>query len=180
MSLATPLSAGRRGKCVHGSSRSHYRAQVSDRCNTRQNKTHTFSKIKQNIISAYHNHPALMQPVCTSIQDDHFEIDPPANMPRRLVHQPSIHHSAPLSQTILEIRIRRGVSIQGPAVWAILSSPHIYTMHGCSSLPSATNGNPHTQLPRRLAHSGPVVGGFNIAQEPPPQPLRLPGAQGQI
>ncbi len=38
----------------------------------------------------------------------------------------------------------------------------------------------HTQLPQRLAHSGPVAGGFNIAQDPPPQPLRLPMAQGQL
>ncbi len=28
--------------------------------------------------------------------------------------------------------------------------------------------------------SGPVAGGFNIAQDPPPQPIRLPGAQGQL
>ncbi len=61
-----------------------------------------------------------------------------------------------------------------------LAPPHFYTMYGCSSLPSATDGNPHTQLPRQLVHSGPVTGGFNIAQDPPPQPLRLPGAQGQI
>ncbi len=53
-------------------------------------------------------------------------------------------------------------------------------MHGCGSLPSATDGNPHAQLPRRLAHSGPVSGGFNIAQDPPPQPLRLPGARDQL
>ncbi len=43
-------------------------------------------------------------------------------------------------------------------------------------LHDATNGNPHTQLPRRQAHSGPVAG----AQDPPPQSLRLPGAQGQL
>ncbi len=58
--------------------------------------------------------------------------------------------------------------------------PHFYRMHGCGSLPSATDGNLHTPLPRRLAHSGPVAGGFDIAQDPPPQPLRLPGAQGQL
>ncbi len=52
-------------------------------------------------------------------------------------------------------------------------------MHGCGSLPSATDGNPHT-LPRQLAHSGPVAGGFNFTQDPPPQPLRLPGDQGQL
>ncbi len=53
-------------------------------------------------------------------------------------------------------------------------------MHGCGSLPSVTDGNSHTQLPRRLAHSGPFRGSLNIAQDPPPQPLRLPGAQGQL
>ncbi len=30
------------------------------------------------------------------------------------------------------------------------------------------------------AHSGPVASGFNIAQDPLPQPLTLPGAQGQL
>ncbi len=58
--------------------------------------------------------------------------------------------------------------------------PALYMMHECGSLPSATDGNPYTQLPRRLARSGPVAGGFNIAQGPPPQPLRFPGAQGQL
>ncbi len=57
---------------------------------------------------------------------------------------------------------------------------NFYAMHGCSSLPSATDGNPHPQLPRRLAHSGPVRGSFNIAQDPAPPPLNLPGAQGQL
>ncbi len=88
---------------------------------------------------------------------------------------------APPSQTILEICIQRGgISIQCPAVWAVPGSPHLYTMHGCVFLPSAIDGNPHTQQPRRLAHSGPVAGGFNIAQDPSPQPLRLPGAKGQL
>ncbi len=50
----------------------------------------------------------------------------------------------------------------------------------CSSLPFATDGNWHLQLPRRLAPSGPVRGSFNIAQDLPPQPLMLPGAQGQL
>ncbi len=53
-------------------------------------------------------------------------------------------------------------------------------MHGCCSLPSETDGNPHTQLPLRLAHFGPVAGGFDIPQDPPPLPLRLPGTQGQL
>ncbi len=64
--------------------------------------------------------------------------------------------------------------------FAVPGSPHFYTMHGCGSLPSATDGNPHTQLPRWLAQSDPVRGGFDIAQYTPPQPLRLPGAQCQF
>ncbi len=86
------------------------------------------------------------------VQDDHFETDPPANMPRGLVHVAGSercvhsHPGSPPPQTILEIR-RGGISIQGPAIWAVPGSPHFYTMHGCGSLPSATDGNPHTQLP---------------------------------
>ncbi len=108
-------------------------------------------------------------------------------MPRGLVHVAGSkrcvlsHPCSRPSQTILEIRIRRGgISIQGPPVLALPGSPYFYTMHGCGSLPSAADENPHTQLPRRLAHSGPVASGFNIAQDPPPQPLTLPGAQGQL
>ncbi len=48
------------------------------------------------------------------------------------------------------------------------------------SFPSETDGNPHSQLPRRLAHSGPVRGGTTFTQNPHPQPLRAPGAQGQF
>ncbi len=121
------------------------------------------------------------------VQVDYFYTDPFANMSRGLVHVSGSerrvlsHPGSPPSQTILEICIQRGgISIQCPAVWAVPGSPHLYTMHGCVFLPSAIDGNPHTQQPRRLAHSGPVAGGFNIAQDPSPQPLRLPGAKGQL
>ncbi len=88
------------------------------------------------------------------IQDDHFETDPHANMPRGLVHVAGSekrilsHPGSLLSQTILEINSQRGgISIQGPTIWS---------------------------------HSGPIRGGFDITQDPPPQPLRLPGAQGKF
>ncbi len=48
------------------------------------------------------------------------------------------------------------------------------------TVPSETDGNPHSQLPRRLAHSGPVRGGTTFKQNPHPQPLRAPGAQSQF
>ncbi len=57
---------------------------------------------------------------------------------------------------------------------------------GCPWLPALLHdamdaaGNPHTPLPRQLAHFAQSAGSFDIAQDPPPQPLRLPGAQGQL
>ncbi len=45
--LSTPLNAGCKGKCVFGSLQAHYSAQVYDRCDKEQNKTHTFSKREQ-------------------------------------------------------------------------------------------------------------------------------------
>ncbi len=61
--LVTPLSAGCRGKCVFGSPRAHSSARASDRCDSKQNKTHTISKREQISSSAYHKRHALMQPV---------------------------------------------------------------------------------------------------------------------
>ncbi len=61
-----------------------------------------------------------------------------------------------------------------------LAPPYFYEVHGRGSFPSETDGNPHSQLPRRLAHSGPVRGGTTFTQNPHPQPLRAPGAQGQF
>ncbi len=57
--VAIPLSAGCRGKCVFGSPRADFSARVSNRCDFRQNKTHTFSFAD--------TFPALMQPVFTAI-----------------------------------------------------------------------------------------------------------------
>ncbi len=40
--LTPPLNAGCRGKCVFGPPQAHFSAQVSDRCDSGQNKTHIF------------------------------------------------------------------------------------------------------------------------------------------
>ncbi len=88
---------------------------------------------------------------------------------------------APPSQTILEIRLREsGLPVHGPTLWAVSGPPYFYEVHGRGSFPSETDGNPHSQLPQRLAHSGPVRGGTTFTQNPHPQPLRAPGAQGQF
>ncbi len=124
----------------------------------------------------------------TAVQDDHTEADPLADLHRGLVlfSGPErcilSHPDSPPSQTILEIRLRgSGLPVHGPTLWAVsFTSPYFYEVHGRGSFPSETDGNPHSQLPRRLAHSGPVRGGTTFTQNPHPQPLRAPGAQGQF
>ncbi len=123
----------------------------------------------------------------TAIQDDHAEADPLADSHRGLVlfsgpgRRILSHPDSPPSQTILEICLRgSGLPVHGPTLWTVCGPLYFYEVHGCGSFPSKTDGNPHSQLPRRLAHSGPVRGGATFAQNPPPQPLRAPGAQGQF
>ncbi len=123
----------------------------------------------------------------TAVQDDHAEADPLADSHRGLVlfsgpeRRILSHPDSPPSQTILEIRLRgRGLPVHGPTLWAVSGPPYFYEVHGRGSFPSETDGNPHSQLPRRLAHSGPVRGGTTFTQNPHPQPLRAPGAQGQF
>ncbi len=71
VSLATPLSSEHKGKCVHGSSWAHYSAQVSDRCDSGQIKTHTFQKERKNnflptiiILPLYSQSAQPFQPLC--------------------------------------------------------------------------------------------------------------------
>ncbi len=123
----------------------------------------------------------------TAVQDDHAEADPLADLHRGLVlfSGPErcilSHPDSPPSQTILEIRLRgSGLPVHGPTLWAVSGPPYFYEVHGRGTFPSQTDGNPHSQLPRRLAHSGPVRGGTTFTQNPHPQPLRAPGAQGQF
>ncbi len=123
----------------------------------------------------------------TAVQDDHAEADPLADLHRGLVlfsgpeRRIFSHPDSPPSQTILEIRLRgSGLPVHGPTLWAVSGPPYFYEVHGRGSFPSETDGNLHSQLPRRLAHSGPVRGGTTFTQNPHPQPLRAPGAQGQF
>ncbi len=88
---------------------------------------------------------------------------------------------SPPSQTILEICLwGSGLSVHGPSLRTVSGSPHFYEVHGRGCFPSKADGNPYSQLPWRLACLGPVRGRTNITQDPPPQPLRVPGTQGQF
>ncbi len=69
MSLATSRDAWCIEKIVFCSSLARYSSQVSDHCDSVQNKSHTFSKRQQISFSASHKCPALMQPVCTALSN---------------------------------------------------------------------------------------------------------------
>ncbi len=132
-------------------------------------------------------HPRSQNPHETAVQDDYVETDPLANMPRVLVIFPGSercllsHPDSPSPQAILEICLRGcDLSVHGPALWTVPGSPNIYEVHGHGPFPSKTDGNPHSQLPRRLVRSLPVSGGIVVAQIPPSQPLGVPGTQGQL
>ncbi len=79
---------------------------------------------------------------------------------------------APPPPAVLEIRLwGSGLSINVPSLWAVPGSPHFYEVHGCGSFPAEKDGYSHPELPRRLAHFGPVEGRASITQIRAPQPL---------
>ncbi len=58
----------------------------------------------------------------------------------RLLSRPD----SPPPQAVLEIRIQgSGLSIHGPSLWTVPSSPHFYKVHVCGYFPAETAGNPH-------------------------------------
>ncbi len=87
---------------------------------------------------------------------------------------------APIYRRFLRF-VFEGVAYQYKVLpFGLCLAPHTFIQFMDAAL-SPLRQNPHTQLPQRLAHSGPIAGGFDITQDPPPpQPLRLPGAQGQL
>ncbi len=96
----------------------------------------------------------------TDVQDDYIEADPHENMPRGLVlfdgyeiHLHSLPDSSP-PQAILEMFL---VAYQhkGPPLVLFLA-PRTFTKCMDAALSPLTDGNPHPELPRWLAHFGPV------------------------
>ncbi len=74
-----------------------------------------------------------------------------------------------------------GVAYQYTALPFELSlAPRTFTKCMYVALPAETAGNPHPELPWRLAHFGPVWGWASISQIRAPQPLRVPRTQGQL
>ncbi len=123
----------------------------------------------------------------TAVQDDHTEADPLADLHRGLVlfSGPErcilSHPDSPSSQTILEIRLRgSGLPVHGPTLWAVSGPPYFTKCMDAALSPLRQMGIRILNYHRRLAHSGPVRGGTTFTQNPHPQPLRAPGAQGQF
>ncbi len=98
------------------------------------------------------------------VQYDHFETDPLANMPRGLVcvagseRRLFSHPDSPHHRLFLRVAFE-GVAYQYQVLPFGLS---LATRTFTRCMDAA--GNPHTPLPRRLAHFGPVAGSFDIAQ----------------
>ncbi len=86
---------------------------------------------------------------------------------------------APPPQVVLEIHLQgSGLSKHGPPLWAVPGFTHFYEVHGCGSFPAETDGNPHPELPQRLAHFGQVRGRASISQMRDPQLLIVSRTQG--
>ncbi len=52
------------------------------------------------------------------------------------------------------LRLKDGISVQGPALWAVHIAPCLHESNGGSPCSLERRGHAHSQLPRRLAHTG--------------------------
>ncbi len=130
-----------------------------------------------------------LRPDVKVVLDNHFETDPLANMPRGLVHVAGSerrvfsHPGSPHYRRFLRFAFE-GVAYQCKVLpFGLSLAPRTFTRCMDAAL------SPLQQMGIRIlnylddwlmAQSGPIADGFNIAKDPPPQPLRLPGAQGQL
>ncbi len=121
-------------------------------------------------------------PYETAVQDNYIEADPLENMTRGLVLKDVYFHiqTAFTTGDSWDLLTRKWPINTQSFPWTVTGSPHFYNVHGCGSFPAETDGNPHSELPRRLAYSGPVGRRATISQILPPQPLWGPGIQGQF
>ncbi|KAI2664298.1 Transposon Ty3-G Gag-Pol polyprotein [Labeo rohita] len=108
-----------------------------------------------------------------AVQDVNSEADPLARSLRGLI--------APHHRRFLRFAFE-GVAYQYTVLpFGLSLAPRTFTKCMDAALaPPETEGNPHPQLPRRLARSGPVGGRTVVSQDPSPQPLRVPRTQGQF
>ncbi len=107
----------------------------------------------------------------TAVQDDHAKADPLADSHRggsvSLDLKDAYFHIqiAPHHRRFLRFAFE-GVAYQYTVLpLGCLWAPVLYKVHGRGSFPSETDGNLHSQLPRRLAHSAPVKGGTSFTQK---------------
>ncbi len=71
---------------------------------------------------------------------------------------------------------RKGLPVQGSSLWPRLGPEDVHKVHGCCSGPFEAPGHSCTQLPGRLAHTGPLQEVFELSQRsrPPPHSCSWP------
>ncbi len=67
-------------------------------------------------------------------------------------------------------RHRKGLPVQGSSLWPGFGTEDVHEVHGCCSGSFEAPGHSCTQLPGRLAHSGPLQGVSEPPQGCPPPP----------
>ncbi len=78
---------------------------------------------------------------------------------------PFSHSGRPAAQEVPSVCFwREGLSIQGSSLWPGFGTEDVHKMHGCCSGPFEAPGHSCTQLPGRLAHSGPLQGVGELSQ----------------
>ncbi len=75
----------------------------------------------------------------------------------------------------------KGLPVLGSSLWPGLGTEDIHKVHGCFSGPFGASGHSCTQLPGRLAHTGPLQGVSELSQRyrPPPHSCSWPQNEHQ-
>ncbi len=87
----------------------------------------------------------------------------------------------PATQAIPAFRVRgTGVSVQGPALWAVPVASRLHQSRGGGPCPPERTRCAHSQLPRRLAHTRTVSQAVVCTQGPGAQAPQPAGPSGQL
>ncbi len=123
----------------------------------------------------------------TAVQDDHAEADPLAEFAQgtgSVLWTWKMHYFhiqiAPITDDSWDSPSREWLTSTRSYPLGLSLAPRTLRSAWTRLFPLSDRWESASQLPRRLAHSGPVRGGLLAHRNPHPQPLRAPGAQGQF
>ncbi len=92
------------------------------------------------------------------------------------------HSGCPAAQEVPSVCFwRKCLWEQGSSLWPGLGPEDVHKVHGCCSGPFEAPGHSCTQLPERLAHTGPLQGVSELSQRyrPPPHSCSWPQNEHQ-